>query len=131
MAESQFDDEFQLRELIIEELDNGKRDLLLQVHRLDGGCAIMRYLDAHPNQMLTIDDLAFHLQDPAWILDPGVRRLVSLGLLRRIDAKGTIFFGLAEEPATRAQVHQLFNWQRSWHTRLARVENLVDGQFKL
>ncbi len=127
MPELEFDDESKLRDLIMENLDDEERELFIQVHRLSGGCGIMGYLDAHPSEMLTLDDLAFHLHESPWVLDPGVRGLAALGLLRRMDVQDMIFFGLTEERASRAQIHELFNWQRDWHTRLARVENLVDG----
>ncbi len=127
MPESEFDDEAKLRDLIMENLDDEERELFIQVHRLSSGCAIMGYLDAHPNEMLTSDDLAFHLQEALRSLDSSVRGLSALGLLRRMDVRDAAFFGLTETQAKRVQVHQLFNWQHGWHTRLARIENLVDG----
>ena len=127
MPELELDDESKLRDMILDNLDDKERELFVQVHRFNRGCAIMGYLDAHPNELLTMDDLSFHLQESTWVLEPGVRGLAALGLLRRMDVQDMTFFGLTEETATRRKVHELFNWQRGWHTRLARVENLVDG----
>ncbi len=130
MVELELDDESKLQDLILDDLNEGARELFVQVHRLNGGCAILHYLDAHPNEMLTGDDLAFHLQEPRRMLEPSLGGLIALGLLRRMDVEDRTFFGLVKEPAKRVQVHELFNWQRDWHTRLARVENLVDGHSK-
>ncbi len=128
MPELDFQDENKLRDLILDDLNQEERDLFMRVHRLNAGCEIMGFVDEHPNEMLTIDDLAFHLQEPRGAIDPSVRDLFRLGLLRRMDVSGITFFGLAEDPGTREQVHELFNWQRGWHRRLARIENLVDGR---
>ncbi len=127
MPELDFQEEARLRDMVLDDLNEEERDLFMRVHRLDAGCEIMGYVDQHQNEMLTVDDLAFHLQEPRGAIDPSVRNLVGWGLLRRMDVRGTTFFGLAEDPGTREQVHALFNWQRGWHRRLARIENLVDG----
>ncbi len=127
MPELELDDGSTLLDVLLNDLDNEERELFVRVHQVSSGCAIMGYLDAHPNEMLTMDDLAFQLQEARGMVESGVRGLAALGLLREIDAGDVVFFGLAEEPARRVQVHRLFNWQRGWHTRLARIENLVDG----
>ncbi len=128
MAESEFDDESRLRDLLLSELDEEERELLICVHRLGNGCAILGYMDEHPNELLTLDDLAFHIRESRRQLEPSVRELLALRLLRRKDLADMTFYGLAEAPAIRSHVHELFNWQRGWHTRLARIENMVSGQ---
>ncbi len=122
------DDGSRLRELILNDLDGEERRLFEQVHSLDGACAILGYLDEHRNEVLTADDLAFHSQEPPPIAATAVRGLIALGLLRRVDAQGMTFFGLVAEPSRRERVHKLFNWQRGWRSRLALIENLVDGR---
>ncbi len=126
MPELDFREEARLRDMVLDDLNEEERDLFMRVHRLNAGCEIMGYLDQHPNEMLTMNDLAFHVQEPHGAIEPSVRNLVRLGLLRQMDVPGMTFFGLAEDAATRKQVHALFNWQRGWHRRLARIENLVD-----
>ncbi len=126
MPELKFD-ESRLQDLILDNLDEEEHELFVRVHRLNCGCAIMGHLDEHPNEMLTVDDLAFLLQEPRRMLEPAIRELGALGLIRRMSASGLTFYGLAEGTETRRQVHELFNWQRAWHTRLARIENLVNG----
>ena len=127
MPEMGFDDEARLRDLILNDLGEAERELFVQVHRLPGGCALLGYLDDHPREMLTVDDLAFHSQEPAARLEGTIRELIALGLLRRMDVSGMAFFGLVDTAAARRQVHELFNWQRGWHGRLARLENIVNG----
>ncbi len=128
MPELDSQEEARLRDMVLDDLNQEERDLFMRVHRLSAGCEIMGYADQHPNEMLTMDDLAFHLQEPRDAVDPSVRNLVRLGLLRRMEVTGTTFFGLPEDDGTREQVHLLFNWQRGWHRRLSRIENLVDGR---
>ncbi|MGE5141345.1 MAG: hypothetical protein ACM3JD_17900 [Rudaea sp.] len=127
MTEMGLDDEARLRDLLLNDLEETERELFARVHRLAGGCALLGYLDDHPREMLSVDDLAFHAHEPAARVETTLRELIALGLLRRMDVSGMTFFGLVEAPAARRQVHELFNWQRGWHGRLARLENLVNG----
>jgi hypothetical protein len=127
MPELEFEAELQLQRLLFADLDDKPRALFQRVHQLAGGCALLSFLDEHPHELLTAEDLAFHAHEARAPVEQSLRALIELGLVRPVTAAGTTFFGLNTDPAARRQVHDLFDWQRRWHTRLARIENLVNG----
>ncbi len=129
MLEREFEAELQLQHLLFADLDEEPRALFQRVHQLVGGCALLSYLDEHPHELLTAEDLAYHAQEAPAPIEQSLRTLRELGLVRQVTAAATNFFGLNPDPEARRRVHELFTWQRRWHTRLARIEQLVNGNF--
>jgi hypothetical protein len=113
--------------LLSADLDEEKRLFFGQVRAIEGGCALLRYLDEHPRVQLTAEDIAFHAQEAPERAEKGLHALANLGVLRQTEAAGVRFYGLSLDPGQRRRVDDLLNWQRHWHTRLARIRSLVDG----
>jgi hypothetical protein len=116
-----------LETLLLADMDEMKRALIAQVHEITSGCALLHFLDENSRAQLTADDIAFHLQEPPSQVERSLRSLVNLGLVNETEAAGIRLFGLSSDPARRQGTHDLFNWQHEWHTRLERIQNLVDG----
>ncbi len=129
MLEHEFEAELQLQGLLFSDLDAAPRELFQRVHQLPGGCALLNYLDEHPHELLTAEDLAYHARQARAPVEQSLCALSELGLVRQVTAAATTFFGLNPDPEARRQVRALFDWQRRWHTRLARIEQLVNGHF--
>ncbi len=127
MPEPEFEAELQLQRLLFTDLEEEQRALFQRVHQLAGGCALLSYLDEHPQELLTAEDLAYHTREARAQIERSLHILVELDLVRQVTAAGTTFFGLNTDSKARRQVHDLFDWQHRWHTRLTRMEKLVDG----
>ena len=125
--ENWFEDDSALQELLYAELDDRRRELFNRVHRLAYGCAILHFLIDHPRELLTIEDIAFHLRESERIIGKSLYGLADLGLIRCVEAEGLAFFGLGNDRRKLRLVQDLFQWQRRWHTRLGRMEGLLDG----
>lgn len=122
------DDESRVQEMLCGELDPRLRELFSEVRLVDGGLALLRLLNSDPNTLRTIDDFAFHLRKPAAAVEKGLRGMVKLGLVRRIDAANITVFGVTRDPDRRHLLGELCTWQDRWHKRLAQIEQVVDGK---
>ncbi len=123
------DDESRVQEMVCGELNPHLRELFIDVRRIDGGLALLRLLNSHPNTLRTIDDIAFHLQRSAPSVEKSLRGMVNLDLVRRIEAAGVTVYGITRDPNRARQVAELCEWQDRWHQRLAQIEQLVNGRF--
>src|SRR5512143_3600099 len=92
------DDESRVQEMLCGELGPRLRELFSEVRLVDGGLALLRLLNSDPNTLRTIDDFAFHLRKPAAAAEKGLRGMVKLGLVRRIDAANITVFGVTRDP---------------------------------
>ncbi len=129
MPKSQWlSDESQLQEMVCEELDAHVRDLFAQVRQLDGGSALLRFLRSHVNTLRTADDIAYHLRQPAPVIERTLRGMLKLGLVRRIDASGVTWFGITLDPDRRRLVRDLCAWQDRWQARLEQIEHVICGK---
>lgn len=123
------DDESRVQEMLCGELGPCLWELFSEVRLIDGGLELLRLLHLHPNTLRTIDDFAFHLHKPAPVVEKGLRAMVKLGLVRRIDAASVVVFGITRDPDRRRLLVELCDWQDRWHKRLAQIEQVVDGKF--
>lgn len=123
------DDESRVQEMLCGELGPCLWELFSEVRLIDGGLELLRLLHLHPNTLRTIDDFAFHLHKPAPVVEKGLRAMVKLGLVRRIDAASVVVFGITRDPDRRRLLVELCDWQNRWHKRLAQIEQVVDGKF--
>ncbi len=124
---SWFEDDRVLRELVYAELEEDRRQLFDRVHHIAYACAILHFLDEHPKQRATAEEIAFRLDESGNLVSRSLTGLLRLGLVRQERLKGALWFSLAPDPRKQRLVHDLFHWQRQWHQRLVRLEDLVDG----
>jgi len=119
------DDESLTPEILLAELEQNVRALFNQVCAFDGGGALLRFLDAHANTLMTIDDIAYHLTEANATVESGMRAMAQLGLARKIEVQGFRFYGITTDPAQRQLVRELCAGQDRWHARLERIERSV------
>ncbi len=124
---SWFEDDSVLRELLYAELDEDKRQLFDRVHHLAYACAILHLLDEHPKEHETAQEVAFRLGESGAIVNRTLLGLTRLGLVHQTHIEGGPLYSISPDPRKLQAVHELFDWQRQWHLRLQRLENLVDG----
>ncbi len=122
-----FDDENTLREFVFDDAPERVRDLIERVSALDSGLALLRFLHVNANSLMTIDDLAYHLQTPQTAVASTLSALLGLGLVQWVDVAGLAFFGITSDPDARRLADDVCHWQDRWHTRLEHIERLVDG----
>ncbi len=124
---SWFEDDRVLRELLYAELDEDKRQLFDRVHHLAYACAILHLLDEHPKEQENAQEIAFRLGESTAIVNRTLLGLTRLGLVHQAHTEGGPLYSISADQYRRQSVHELFDWQRQWHLRLQRLENLVDG----
>jgi|SRR5581483_9777685 hypothetical protein len=122
------DDESLAQHMLLEEMQRNVKALFAQVCALDCGCALLRFLDANPRTLLALDDIAYHVHASPALVESGLQGMVDLSLARRVDILGVAFFGATTDPGRQALVRELCLWQDRWHSRLERLERLVDGK---
>ncbi len=122
------DDETHMREMVLADLGGGMKDLFAQASSLDGGCALLRFLDQHANTLMTSEDIAYHLVEPQAKVSDALDRMINLGLVRRVNAAGLVWYGVTEQPDKRRLMHNLCEWQSRWRTRLDEIERLINGE---
>ncbi len=112
---------------LLADLDDNARPLFAQVRKLDGGLSLLRLLHSKANTVLTVDDLAYHLNQAAPVVERTLRRLVELGWARQIDLKDCSWFGLTTDPQRRQLVAELVTWQDGWNARLEQMRHTING----
>ncbi len=122
--------EQEIQALPFRELDERKRDLLTRLHELKCGCPLVRFLVERPRELLTADDMAFHLQQSLSCIETTLEQLSALGLARRQEVTGLVFFGLGQEARGRALVQELCAWQARWQIRLRRLQTFLTGEMQ-
>ncbi len=127
MEDGRFDAEFHLDELLFKDLDEETQRVVRHVHRLDCGCALLRFLNERSTAWLTADDIAFHVKASPECVAGSLQGLSELGLVRRWDILEIPFWGLATSSRQRHQVETLCTWRNHWQTLLTRVEKRVEG----
>ncbi len=126
-----FEDDATLQEMLYAELDDDRRELFNRVHHLPYGCSILHFLRNPPRELLSSEDIAFHLGEAEILIGPSVRALAELGLVRRVGVGESVFFGLGTDRQKQRLVQELFQRQWRWHTRLGRMENLLEGYWRV
>ncbi len=128
MAKFQWlNDESQLQEMVFGELDSRLSDLVAQIRLVDGGFALVRFFKANANTLRTVDDIAFRLHQAAPAVEKGLRAMMKLNLVQRVEAGGVTWFGMTRDPERRRMVHDVCGWQDRWRARLAQIEQVVNG----
>ncbi len=124
----QLDDPLPLQRLLFVDLGKEEQRLFAQVHQIHAGCKVLRFLYQNANARLSADDIAFQVKESPTGVARSLEALAELGLAIKTDIAGWVFFGLAVEPKPREQVCTLFAWQKRWHTQLAHMGQVVDGE---
>ncbi len=101
------------------------RELYLAVRKLEGGAALVRFLNSRKNSVLTIDDIAYHLQQAEPVVEHNLSSLVELGWARRIDSRELCWYGLARDPQRQRIVQALVAWEDQWLGHPNDLENLI------
>ncbi len=122
------DDETHIRQVVLEELGAGTKDLFAQVSLFECGCPLLRFLDQNANTLMTIDDIAYHLVEPYGEVACSLDKMIEMGLVRRVEAAGLVLYGVGEEMDKRRLIHDLCQWQDRWLARLAEIERVINGK---
>lgn len=125
------DDESRIERILFDELGTKPRELFDRVRGIDCGCALLRFLDANANSLITVDDIAYHLVETSVMVERGIYALLDLGLVRCVDVEGLVFFGITADSEQRQNVRELCDWQDRWHARLLKIERMVSGKEEL
>ncbi len=128
MDEAEWRAEQEIQALPFQDLDERKRSLLARIHQLDCGCPLVRFMIERPRELLTADDIAFHLQQSPSCIEGTLHRLIELGLARRQEVTGIAFFGLGRESGWSKLAQELCAWQQRWQSRLTRLQKLLTGE---
>ncbi len=122
------DDESHIQEIVFEELEPQARELFTRISGLDGGCALLRFLDDHLHALMAIDDIAYHVIEPQAVVETSLRVMIELGLARRVEVVGLTLFGITEDKEKQQLMRGLCAWQDRWQVRLARIGRVVGGK---
>ena len=122
------DDEQLIQERMYSEVPKALRALLMQVRDIDGGLPLLQFLAVNSNKLMSIDDIAYHLDRPAAQVGASLSALVELQVARWLDIAGHAFFGLTADVERRRLVNALVEWQTQWQERVARIEHVLNGQ---
>lgn len=122
------DDEARVRQMVLDDLGTGMRQLFARISALDGGWVLLRFLDQNSNTLMTLEDIAFRLGQSSSTIEKAVCLMVELGLMRSVQAAGLTLFGITENMDNRRLVHALCSWQDHWHARLAGIARVINGE---
>ncbi len=120
--------EQEIRDLPFRELDEPKQNLLARIQQLDCGCPLVKFMIDRPRELLTADDIAFHLNESPACIETTLHKLIQLGLARCQEVTGITFFGLGREARWLELVRDLCAWQQRWQARLTQLQNLLSGR---
>jgi hypothetical protein len=121
------DDEQLIQDRMYSEVPAATRELLDQVRQIDGGLPLLRFLAANSNKLMSIDDIAYHLDRPLTQVGGSLAALVKIDVARWLDFAGHAFFGLTANVDQRSLVNALVDWQAQWQERVARIEQVLEG----
>jgi len=122
------DDETHTREIVLEDLGGDARDLYGKLGALRCGHLIFRLFVARENTFWTVDDIAYYICQSSTGVTRDLESLVELGVARRVDAAGVSLYGVTDDPTLQSAMHDLFNWQVRWQTRLQRINRMILGE---
>ena len=122
------DDEQSIQDRMLEGVEKRLRDLYDQLHTLEDGLPLLRFLHENANTLMTIEDIAYFLKRPYAALEASLYSMVDLGLTRSVDAAGVVFFGLTRDRERLQLVRDLFAWQDHWRARSTLMERVLEGK---
>lgn len=83
------------QDVMLRELNEEQRMLLSQVLRFDCGYTLLQFMHEHPRELLTADDIAFHLKAPPTCVESTLHALMGVGMTEQREIAGLSFFGFA------------------------------------
>lgn len=113
--------------VLLADLDEQVRELVLQVSDLELGLVLLRFLHANGRTFLTADDLAFHIGERPEHVERDLGALVQLGLVEQAQFSGVTLFSLTSQPRKQRIVRELAAWQDRWDERLTQVKYRLLG----
>ena len=122
------DDEQSMHDKMLEGMEKRLRDLFDQLHTLNEGLPLLRFLEENANKLMTLEDITYFLKRPGAALESSLYTMTELGLARWISAAGIVFFGFTRDRERRQLVRDLFTWQDRWRARLTFIESVIDGK---
>lgn len=114
-------------QVLVNGMDENARALFEQASRLQGGLALLRFLNENANALLTVEDLAFQVKQPAVQVGRNIRKLVEWGWARELELPDCAWFGLTRDAGKRKVIVELFRWQNRWLAKLERLKLALDG----
>src|SRR5512136_2525581 len=123
------DDERLMQDQMLDGMEMGVRKLFERLCTVEGGLSLLRFFHTQPDTLMTLEDIAYFVDQPHALLKRNLRALHDLGLARCIDVVGLRFFGLTNKPDQREIVRDLCTWQDAWYARVSRVENVITGKW--
>jgi hypothetical protein len=127
MKYQSLDEEQLIRDWMLGGVERKLQSLFDQVRPLDGGFAIVRFLEGRPDTLSTIEDIAYFLKQPFATVEWGLNALVDLGVARCTRVVGLAFFGLTANPEQRQLVRELCDTLDLWQARLAKAGSVISG----
>jgi len=122
------DDETVLPSVLLTELDEHTRALFKQIRTFNCGMPIVRFLVENEHTLVTLEGIAFHLNEPPAKVAGDIYTLEELGLARRVDVADLVLFGATRDSGRRQLMRDLCAWQERWHKRFARIECAIGGK---
>ncbi len=119
--------ELSLSTVLLADLDEQVKELLLQISDLDLGLVLLRFLHAHDRTYLTADDLAFQIGKSPERVEKDLDALVRLGVVEKSYISGVTLFCLTSHPRKQRTVRELTAWQDRWDNRLTEVKYRLLG----
>ena len=123
-----FDDESVLPSVLLTELDEHTQALFQQIRTFSCGMPIVRFLVENKHTLMTLEGIAFHLNELPAKVESDIHALEKLGLVRQVDVDDLTLFGMTMDSGRRQLMRDLCAWQEHWHTRLARIGRALDGK---
>ena len=119
------DDESVLRSVLLTELGEQTRSLFEQIRTFNSGMPIVHYLVDNEHTLATVEEIAFHLNEPATKVKSDIYALEKLDLVRQVDVADLALYGMTMDLGRRRLMRDLCAWQEHWHARLARIERAI------
>jgi hypothetical protein len=122
------DDERLVQDMVLEKAEAHVRDLFNRLQALEGGFELLLFLATKVNSLMTVEDIAYFVKQPATSAKSTLEAMVDLGLARRADVVGLAFFGITVDSKQQQSIRDLLAWRSTWRTRADRIESVIDGK---
>ncbi len=119
--------ELSFGKMLLADLDEQVKAVLLQISDLPLGSELVRFLDANRRTYLTADDIAFRVGQSPELVEKDLGALVRLGVAERTLVSGITLYHLTSQPRKRRAVGELIAWQERWDGRLNELRHRLLG----
>lgn len=119
--------ELSFSKILLADLDEQVKTLLLQVSDLDLGLVLFRFLQANCRTRLTSDDIAFQIGESPGPVEQDLEALVRLGVADKASISGVTLFSLTSHPQKKQSASELAAWQDRWNARLTQLNQALLG----